>query len=170
METNNVHAAVHPLEQRQRIHYFVHYYLGATIRQSIRSPSPSVRCTSLTQSTRRPSARFDPNSNHQHSICLDLSTDIASIQPTNARRVTDTARRRRRRHAPHNSCSAALLLAPRYCCWTHRTTTAAAHQQPPVIISTTAHPAPGIHKRRQPGTNGIGEHCGQYGLPQSPRR
>lgn len=26
------------------------------------------------------------------------------------------------------------------------------------------------HKRRQPGTNGIGEHCGQYGLPQSERR
>lgn len=29
---------------------------------------------------------------------------------------------------------------------------------------------PGIINNRQPGTNGIGEYCGQYGLPKSQRR
>lgn len=37
-------------------------------------------------------------------------------------------------------------------------------------VSINLQKRPGIYKNRQPGTNGIGEYCGQYGLPKSKRR
>lgn len=176
MEKHNVFI-VHPLEQ------LGHFLGDTTIINSIttttinvRRTSSPIRCTSLTQYSRSAAAPTIIPNLHQHVILRDSTNPFlaenhrqqilpASHPPGNKRRATGTAHYHPYPGSSWSTCSA-IARRRTACCWsTHWTETGAR----PVIIRKT-HPAPGIHKRRQPGTNGIGEHCGQYGLPQSQRR
>lgn len=167
MEKHNVHA-VHPLGH-------LGDFLGVTIVEipsstntlsashSTRPSSSPVHCTSSLTQSKRSSARLFPWPVLQNDRQIFPTT---THLPANNRRVTGSAHYYHY-HLHPRSCSSAIAHRRPAHCWTTTHWTTGAR---PVIIRNTTHPAPGIHKRRQPGTNGIGEHCGQYGLPQSQRR